>query len=109
MKIKDYQKEWEDFWKDIIIKENGKINTDQIKKELYDYSILLKEVPKVYMDITGGRISKPHCESNAVINETNEYYRKLYMTMIEEDLLDFIEDESVCREDIIDFIKDYFQ
>lgn len=63
-----YKKEYEEFWKEIV-ERNGRLNKEQVKKELYDYSILLQEVPKVYYHLTGGRISKPNTLANEVISE----------------------------------------
>ena len=38
-------------------------------KELSDYSMLLEFVPIVYMEVTGGRISKPNTLPFEIISE----------------------------------------
>ncbi len=56
--MKDYEKTYEDFWKDIV-EEDGKIKLDQIKRELHDYHYMITEIPKLYCSITQSKISKP--------------------------------------------------
>ena len=69
----DVEKEWE-FWKTIICNEDGTINVDQLKLELHDYSLMLGEVPKVYIEVTGGTLSKPHYYADGVIRMFRERY-----------------------------------
>ncbi|MFA5395715.1 MAG: hypothetical protein WC346_06820 [Methanogenium sp.] len=104
MKILDYEKDFEDFWKDIIIKK-GKIDLEQVKKELHDYHILLKEVPEVYMEVTGGRISKPNTRAFEVIGEFNE--QNLNKEITKDDVKMMINDNNSLRE-LVDALIDYF-
>jgi len=69
----DVEKEW-DYWKTIVCNEDGTINVNQLKLELCDYSFMLGEVPKVYMEVTGGMLSKPHYYADGVIKAFNETY-----------------------------------
>lgn len=69
----DVEQEWE-FWKTIICNEDGTINIEQLKLELYDYSFMLKEVPTVYSEVTGGMLSKPNYYAKTVISVFNERY-----------------------------------
>ena len=64
--MNDYEKEYEDFWKDIVEKD-GVVDMDQIKKELFDFSRVMQEVSIVYDNITNGRISKPNTKAFEVI------------------------------------------
>lgn len=65
--------EFKTFWVPIIFdEENGKLNLEQLKKELYDYSMLLENVPKVYCEVSGGKISKPNTDPNEVISAFND-------------------------------------
>lgn len=59
---------WQEFWKDIVCDESGNINLEQLKKELYDYSIVLDEVPRVYCEITGNLLSKPFYSAEVVLS-----------------------------------------
>jgi hypothetical protein len=69
----DVEEEWE-FWKTVICNEDGTINVNQLKLELSDYYFMLNEVPKVYSEVTGGMLSKPHYYADGVIQEFNERY-----------------------------------
>ena len=66
-KDKEIQKEYIYFWKDIIENEDGTLNKDQIMRELYDFSVLIRNVSKVYCHITGGAVSKPLTDPDVVI------------------------------------------
>ncbi len=69
----DVEKEWE-YWQSIICNADGTINVDQLKLELCDYSLMLGEVPEVYVAVTGGMLSKPHYYAKSVIEMFNETY-----------------------------------
>lgn len=60
------------FWREIVERPDGTLDIDQIKRELYDYRDLLHEVPKVYMEITNGVISKPNTTASAVLQLHSE-------------------------------------
>lgn len=64
-----YLSVYEDVWKSIVENEDGTLNVDQVKRELSDYAGLLDEVPKVYMEISGGRISYPNTYASSVLGE----------------------------------------
>jgi len=71
----EINKEFQEYWVPIIFDmENGRLDLEQLKKELYDYSMLLENVPLVYMEITGHKISKPNTPASVVIAE---YYDHL--------------------------------
>ena len=79
------EKNFKEFWVPIIFdEENGRLNLDQLKKELYDFSMLLDNVPKVYMAVTGGRISKPNTDAGAVIAEFEDYMTQTVQNEIDE-------------------------
>lgn len=63
----EHQAESNDFWKHIILTENGKLDVEQVKKELEDYYFMMEQVPKVYMHITDDQMSKPNYYAHAVI------------------------------------------
>ena len=67
----DVEEEWE-FWKDIVCNEDGTINIEQLKKELCDFSLMIGEVPKVYVAVTGGTLSKPLYYADTVISVFKE-------------------------------------
>ena len=75
---------WDKFWKRICQNDNGSIDLDQIKKELFDFYTMIDNVPKVYDHITGGRISKPLTDPQVVIDEAEQSYRKHYAAVYRE-------------------------
>ena len=91
--MKDNMKESYEFWKDIVYKD-GKLNEEQVLKELSDYYFVLQEVPKVYCEITDGRLGKLNYFADGVIAE--------FHACQQESFKDLLEDEcAVCevRED----------
>ena len=71
----DVEKEWE-FWQTIICNEDGTINIDQLKLELHDYSLMVEEVPNVYIEVTDGWLSNRHYYGDGVIEAFRERYGK---------------------------------
>lgn len=67
---------YNNFWKDIL-EENGELDWEQVKKELFDYANILREVSIVYDTLTMGRISKPNTKAQVVIDEVNEVNREI--------------------------------
>ena len=67
---------WE-FWKELVCDENGNVDVEQLKKELYDYSCLMSQVPIVYEHVTGGRLSKPNYSASVVTNSADEHFQGL--------------------------------
>lgn len=63
------------FWKEIIIKD-GKVDLDQVKRELFDYHAIMEEVPKVYCEITGNKLSYPNYTAEAVLGLYREELQK---------------------------------
>jgi len=69
-----------DFWRDIIYK-NGKLDEEQVLKELFDYYFVMQQVPKVYCAITNGQLSKLMYKAETIIAKyeddlSNNYVHK---------------------------------
>lgn len=75
--MKEYEKTYQEKWKEIIENKDGSLNKEQIMKELFDYSIMLENVPIVYKEVTGGLLSKPHHSANSIICEFENYIERL--------------------------------
>lgn len=73
----EVEKVWNEFWKPIVEKD-GEVDMDQIKKELYDFHMVMQEVSKVYDHITNGKISKLLTHADVVISEADDCYFWLY-------------------------------
>ena len=87
---RDYNKDWEEFWKEIVTNPDGSINLEQLKKELSDFSIVMEEVPKVYTHITGGKLSYITYQANVVTDEADNYYYNTYKEDFENDRANII-------------------
>lgn len=73
----DYERIYRDFWQDIIEKD-GQVTMDQVKRELYDFWVLMDNAGKVYYHVTGGKLSKTNYDAQVICDEADENYRKLY-------------------------------
>lgn len=102
-KPEDYQILYEEFWKDIVEKD-GVLNKDQVMRELSDFSKLLDAVPRVYMAVTGGRISKPLTYVEHVLSEFEE--RFLDKDCTQDDVRDILMSDET-PEDKLEQIRDY--
>jgi len=98
-----FEENYQEFWKDIVEPE-GKLDLEQVKKELSDYHFLLQEVPKVYHKITGC-LSKPNYHSNIILSLHEEKYLDKDCTQC--DVRDMIEDCSNKKE-LVKLLRDYF-
>ena len=74
--MSDVNKVYEEFWK-FIIELDGEIDFEQVKRELYDYRIVMQEVSKVYCEITEGKFSKPNTKAEHIIEAVDEYNEEL--------------------------------
>ena len=68
---------WKEFWLPLLEKD-GKIDMEQVKKELYDFRMVMKNASKVYEHITSGKISYANTSADAVISEADNSYFWLY-------------------------------
>ena len=70
--MSDVDDVYEEFWKSII-EPDGEIDFEQVKKELFDYWVVIHEVSKVYCEITNNKFSKPNTASQYIIEAVEEY------------------------------------
>lgn len=59
------------FWS-LVYRPRG-MTAKQVRAELTDFHFLLEQVPKIYMHITGGRLSKTNYTADAVIGVADEH------------------------------------
>ena len=71
----DVEREWKDFWEPIVTLD-GQLDLEQVKKELYDYRVVMREVSKVYYHITGGKFSKPNTDHQYIIDEVESRFER---------------------------------
>jgi hypothetical protein len=70
--LTDYEQEYAGFWRRLVENPDGTLNADQVKRELHDYSMLIRQVPEAYDGVTNGRISKPNTMPGPVIDAVEE-------------------------------------
>jgi hypothetical protein len=63
---KKVQKDYDEFWKDIVEKD-GCVDLWLVKKELSDFRFIINQLPKIYMHITNGRLSKHMYSAETII------------------------------------------
>ena len=103
--MEDYEKEYEEFWKDIVENEDGSLNKDQVMRELSDYSMIIDNCTKAYMIMSDGMISKPHTCFFEVENIFDDrYIKKEY---VKEEIEGMIEDSSDFNE-LKKYLIEYF-
>lgn len=88
----DYEKDYDTYWKGIIENEDGSVNLDQVKRELYDYSSLMTNATRVYMVVTGGMVSKTNTMSSSIISVYNEKVDEMVEEYNRQEMEYFLED-----------------
>lgn len=96
---------YDEFWKGIIEKD-GVVDMEQVKKELYDFHFMLQEVPKVYCELTGYRISKTNTYAFEVIREAENYFENRDKPTYLDDIEDMAKDSKTVEE-LMEQIRDY--
>ena len=69
--------QYEEFWRNIVEQEDGSINADAVMRELHDFGMLIEGASRVYMHATGGRISKPNTDPDAVCSVIDDYVQEV--------------------------------
>lgn len=90
----NYEETFEQFWKSILVDYNGDLNIDAVKRELHDYHHVLEEVPKIYVEITGGMLSKPGYTAEQVLPVVREVAHRNHLYVHADELEDLLEDLS---------------
>lgn len=73
----EVQRTYDEFWKPIIERPDGSIDLEKLKLELYDFSQVMAEVPKVYCYVTGGKVSKVTTLASVVNALADEHYESV--------------------------------
>lgn len=71
-------KESDEFWDEIFSAEDYPFNKENAYKELKDYYFVLEQIPKIYMEITGGTLSKTTYFASSVIQAYNDALERYY-------------------------------
>ena len=106
---KDYKKEYNDFWKDIVENRFGILKKDQVKRELADFSFLMEQASIVYSEVAN--LSKTSYWAETILGELDDrFWRKDY---IKDDLKDMLKSYTNGDEkdfnNLVDWLKEYFE
>ena len=88
-------KESDDFW-DSVFDEEYPFNKENAYKELKDYYFVLEQLPSIYMEITGGTLSKTTYFASSVIEAYNDSVERK---------LDRIDDLEYALKEISEYIE----
>jgi hypothetical protein len=96
------EQEWQDTWQNILYND-GVLDLQQLKRELFDAAMIVREVNKVYCELTEHQLSKPNTSADAVIRMVNRSHERdkaqsmvdeleaLHLTMLDTDVNDIDE------------------
>ena len=101
----DYEVEYESFWKKIVENEDGELNKEKVMRELADYSIVMNNCMRAYMEMTEQNISKPFTYFSEVLEIFHERY--VNKVKLKNDLTDIIQ-ECVDYDELIAVLTDTF-
>lgn len=62
----EVEREWQEFWKDIVIRPDGSVDLEQMKKELADFSMVMEHCRQAYGWMTNDRVTKVNTEFETV-------------------------------------------
>lgn len=103
---------WDRFWKGLLVLPDGSIDVEQLKKELVDFSVLIRNIPAVYMGVTGGMVSNLDQQIAALEIDNPEVYPYRYSTVAYMDVHAYNDEqhELMCRKiavllSTLDFVK----
>lgn len=102
---RDYKKEYEEFWKDIVENDDGTLNKDQVMRELSDYSMVMDNCARAYCLMTHQRISK----QNTMFFEVENIFNDLFIDkeLCADDLINTVITKDMSYDEIIKAIKEY--
>jgi len=86
----DLEQAWE-YAKSELIREDGLVDWDKLKKFIYDWQFVEEQVSKVYCEITGNKMSYPNYYSGDVIAAYEEELNKIFVERPRYIDLDFAE------------------
>ncbi len=86
------ENDWQNLWKDICTTENGELDMENIKNELYDYHFLMNQASELYDYISNGKL----CKTN--------YFASVLKSQHDDRIKEALEEQ---KEDILDILKAY--
>lgn len=100
----EVEKEYAEFWKDIVENEDGTLNKEQVKKELCDFSMVMDNCTKAYVEMTCNNISKPNTKFFEVLRIfENKFWNKEYVRDDVKDMLKDCKDYDELKQELIEY------
>lgn len=72
----DWNKKWE-YWKPLL-QTNGDWDEEKIKNEMHDLVFVLDQVGKIYIELTGGLLSKPMYYAETILQQNEQRIQDAY-------------------------------
>ena len=102
---KNWDKKFKEFWKPLLTID-GKYDEQKIKNEMHDLDFATDQISELYMELTGGRLSKPMYYAQTILQEHNENFLNKGIT--QDDVAMFIK-EAKDLDDLKSELNDYFE
>lgn len=100
----EVQQVYDEFWKRIV-EPDGELDIKQVKKELFDFRIMMQEVPKVYDAVTGGKFAKPLTEAQAVIDAAEAHYSDWYTEEWEREVVQLVTFSNLAPHEVKEMLE----
>lgn len=103
---------WEEWWKPILVKKDGSIDVEQLKKELFDYRELTVKHCAFISEATGNKLSKPSYTLQSLLSAFYDHVEQERKYAAEDAVADYkaengIDDDSTSSvEDESEGIRD---
>ena len=79
---------WNGTWREILQREDGSIDIEQLKKELMDFSDMIERLTSLTHQLTRGRLSYPTYPVSTIMFVKQEIEQEEYLEQQQEDLKD---------------------
>ncbi len=94
--INEIEGNWDNLWADIVYPDN-KLDLEQLKKELFDYSNLMDRMSEITDYISNGQLSKPTYDVGVLKNFHDEEIAK-YCKELKKEVLAILKAHGVDKE-----------
>ena len=84
----DVEKVWEEFWLPVLT-EDGPLDIQKFKRELYDFYQLMGNASKVYYEVTGGKVSKCNTRGSEVIRLFEDHVTEMVDEAVNEAIQEY--------------------
>lgn len=89
MTEQDVEAVWTEFWEPLLTDEDGNVDIELVKAELFDFYFVMNEASKVYCYVTGDTLSKTSYYASSVISVAEERTQQRIDWAIEDFLSDY--------------------